>query len=247
MKHLKLFQTEAEYTAYKDSEDFVLPNVSYAVDGVKLYYNPLIVEPYTMVDLGLSVKWADRNVGATSPEEAGLYFQWGDTVGYTAEQVGTDKVFNWANYFDTTDGGSTFTKYATDKLTTLEATDDAATVHMGGSWRMPTEAEIEELINGTTQTRIDIDGNEVSSTSSGNLKGVRLTSKTNGNSIFIPAAGLCYDSSLDDMGSYGYLWTSSLNSSDSSYAHYLYFNYNSGLITGGIRRRYGLSVRGVCK
>ena len=48
---------------------------------------------YKMVDLGLSVKWANKNVGASHPENAGLYFQWGDTVGYTARQVGKDKVF----------------------------------------------------------------------------------------------------------------------------------------------------------
>ena len=87
---------------------------------------------YQMVDLGLSVKWADRNVGATSPEDAGLYFQWGDTVGYTADQVGKDKVFSLDTYFDTTDGGNTYNKYSNEGgLTTLESEDDAATIHMG--------------------------------------------------------------------------------------------------------------------
>ena len=121
MKYLKYFETEAEYTAYKDGDDFVIPNVSYTADNNVIYYNPgsNSSSEYVMVDLGLpsGLLWADRNIGASSPEDYGLYFQWGDTVGYTADQVGKDKVFDYSDYFDTTDGGNTFNKYATDKLT----------------------------------------------------------------------------------------------------------------------------------
>ena len=120
MKHLKLFETEVQYESFKYSADFVLPNVSLIGKDVVMY-NPLTepISSYTMVDLGLpsGLKWADRNIGASSPEDYGLYFQWGDTVGYTADQVGKDKVFDYSDYFDTTDGGNTFNKYATDKLT----------------------------------------------------------------------------------------------------------------------------------
>lgn len=257
MKYLKYFQTESEYTTFKESSDFVLPNVSYAVDSTNIFYNPHTeaVISYNMVDLGLpsGLKWADRNVGASSPEEAGLYFQWGDTVGYTAEQVEAgEKTFNWDSYFDTTDGGSTFTKYATDKLTTLESSDDAATVNMGGSWRMPTDTEISELINNTTPTYIDLNGNKY--TQSGavdgdiveyNLKGVKLTG-TNGNSIFIPAAGGCNETMLNYMSYYGRLWSSSLFASRSQYAKCLYFTYGGDLDVSNYNRYYGLSVRGVC-
>lgn len=322
MKHLKLFQTEAEYTAYKDSEDFILPNVSYVVDSDNVFYTiiptgtmytVLLVEQsdisglsYNMVDLGLSVKWADRNVGANDPEDYGSYFQWGDTVGYkykgaqqvsagelatliqpvlfpdpnaddyvelTADNIGeilleqgiegTDlsimgtgfvknKLFNWGSYFDTTDGGSTFNKYATDKLTVLEAADDAANVNMGSDYRMPTDAEFTELINGTVPTFIDLQGNEFSKSEAqngaiaeSNLKGVKFTG-TNGNSIFIPAAGYCDETMLNLIGYNGDLWSSSLYSSNSMGARYLSFDYYGNLGVNGHIRCYGQSVRGVC-
>jgi hypothetical protein len=202
--------------------------------------------------LGLSVKWADRNVGASSPEDAGLYFQWGDTVGYTADQVGVDKVFNWGSYFDTTDGGSTFKKYNNNGgLTVLESSDDAATVHTNSQYRMPTIDEIRELISGTTQSFIDLDGNEYSKEQAkngvieqGQLKGVKFTG-SNSNSIFIPAAGYCYESLLGEIGMYGLLWSSSLLDGDGDGATGLLFNYGGGVYEYGSRRYYGRSVRGV--
>ena len=72
------------------------------------------------MDLGLSVKWAKWNLGATQPEEYGDYYAWGETA--------PKSDYSWSTYFDTTDGGTTFTKYATDKKTVLEPTDDAADI-----------------------------------------------------------------------------------------------------------------------
>jgi hypothetical protein len=218
-----------------------------------------------MVDLGLSVKWADRNVGASSPEDAGLYFQWGDTIGYAvdqveADQVEIDKVFNWDSYkFGTS---TNLTKYnSTDNLTVLESNDDAATVHMGTQYRMPTSAEIQELISGTTQSFIDIDGNEYSKEQAengvieqGQLKGVKFTSKTvkddnnEFTSIFIPAAGSCDKSLLYGIGMFGELWSSSLNDIDRFHAIKLTFYYDGYVNKSGSYsyRYYGQSVRGVC-
>ena len=86
---------------------------------------------YEYVDLGLSVKWAKYNIGATSESDYGLYFQWGDTQGYTAEQVGSGsgkKYFGWEDYKYSNNGGSTaadMTKYnLSDGKTKLEASDD---------------------------------------------------------------------------------------------------------------------------
>ena len=260
MKHLKLFQTESEYNSFKGSSDFVLPNVSHIKEFAGLPHNdpkrPVLFNPkpsgpsssYVAVDLGLpsGLKWADRNVGAESPEDNGLYFQWGDTVGYTADQVGKDKVFNWANYWDSVDGSvSNFNKYAIDKLTVLEASNDAAAVNMGSDWRMPTNAELTELINNTNKIFIDKNGNEVSSTTSGNLKGVKLVSKINCNSIFIPASGHGEDSTLYDAGDRGYLWSSSLYISYSYSVSYLSFNYSGSLRMTNTNRCYGCVVRGV--
>lgn len=74
MKYLKYFTNESDYNTFKTGSDYVTPNVSYAVDSDKVFYGPAILS-YNAVDLGLSVKWADRNIGATQPEDNGLYFQ----------------------------------------------------------------------------------------------------------------------------------------------------------------------------
>lgn len=97
---------------------------------------------YEYVDLGLpsGTLWAKMNVGAESETDTGLYFAWGETEGYTAEQVGVDKQFTWADYkFNPSGDGETFTKYTSGEET-LELIDDAAAVNMGGNWHMPSEA-----------------------------------------------------------------------------------------------------------
>ena len=205
---------------------------------------------YEMVDLGLSVKWANKNVGASHPEDIGWYFQWGDTVGYTADQVSVDKVFNWDNYkFGTY---LNLAKYnSIDKLTVLESEDDAATVYMGSDYRIPTIDEIQELIENTTQIFIDIDGNEyIKSTDTinierGKLKGVRFMS-SNGNSIFIPAAGGCGEFLLSEVNMNGILWSSSLRDSDNKNPKVLFFDYY-GFISDSYYnyRYYAYPIRGV--
>ena len=120
---------------------------------VALYKN---ASEYEYVDLGLlsGLLWAKKNIGAETEEEAGLYFQWGDTQGYTAEQVGDGeglKAFSWADYKFSIDGSSSnFSKYnASDSKTVLDPEDDAAHVNMGGNWRMPTFEEYKELCLNT--------------------------------------------------------------------------------------------------
>jgi hypothetical protein len=129
------------------------------------------------VDLGLpsGTKWANMNVGATKPEEYGLYLSWGETVGYKKYLKLND------TYTDIS-----LTKYNTnsrfgtvDNKTTLDLEDDAAHVIWGGSWVMPTSGEIDELLANTTSEWTTVNG----------IKGCKFTSKTNGNSIFLPAAG----------------------------------------------------------
>lgn len=112
------------------------------------------------VDLGLpsGTLWATMNVGAKSETDPGLYFAWGEIQGYTAEQVGVDKQFTWADYkFNPSGDGKTFTKY-TSHEETLELIDDAAAVNMGGNWHMPSEAQILELLACTTHGFIDTTG-----------------------------------------------------------------------------------------
>ena len=183
------------------------------------------------------MKWAKCNVGAEKETDAGLYFAWGETTGYTASQVGTDKQFSWSVY-KYGNSGSNLTKYnQSDGKPVLESTDDAATQIMGGDWRMPTETEIRELYNNTTNEWINING----------VNGMKFTSKTDTSKyIFIPAAGYCSAGSVDDVGNGGGVWSSSLNTSNPSYAWDLSFG-SSDCSMGNSSRYYGQSVRGVRK
>ena len=181
----------------------------------------------TAVDLGLpsGLKWAEGNVGATSAEQAGLYFAWGETIGYTAEQVPGVRQFNQASY--------TASSISADL--TLE--QDAARANLGGNWRMPTNDEWQELIdNCNTVWTNSYNGTGV--------KGRVFTSKVNGNSVFFPASGRCSFSSVGGVGSEGYVWSASWNSS--SRAWFVSFN-SGGQRLNGILRYYGCSVRAVCE
>jgi hypothetical protein len=180
--------------------------------------------------LGLSVKWASCNVGASKPEEFGLYFAWGETQGYSG--ITDEKQFTWDEYkFGTEDS---LTKYNNvDGLTVLELEDDAA-YQSDNTCRMPTKADFEELTANTTSVWETLNG----------VNGRRFTSKTNGNSIFVPAAGDCDGGSVGSVGSYGGLWSSSLDESNSRSAWYL--GFGSGNVGVGSYYRYsGCTVRPV--
>lgn len=199
------------------------------IDGVAHYGAVKSVEnKCEPVDLGLSVKWANCNVGAEKVEDYGDYFAWGETE--------PKSNYSWSTYFDSVNGSSSnFTKYATNKKTQLDPEDDAAHVNWGGDWRMPTKTEQDELLTNCTWTWITQNG----------VNGYKVTSKVNGNSIFLPAAGYRIGSSLYNAGSYGYYWSSSLYSSYSVYAYYLYF-YSSNVDWYFDSRDFGHSVRAVC-
>ena len=191
---------------------------------------------FEYVDLGLpsGTLWATCNVGASKPTDYGQYFQWGDTQGYTADQVGKDKQFSWNDYKWSIDGSdSNFSKYTTNGAT-LELEDDAAHVNMGGDWHMPTPTQIRELIHETDNTWTTQDG----------VNGRLFTSKNNGKSIFIPAAGYASDGSLYDSGSVGGVWSSMLDTDGVSRGQGLGF-YSSAVALNYGYRVNGFSVRGV--
>ena len=242
-KYLRLFQNHNDYSDFKGTTDFILPNVSHCVQENEVHYNPL-VDPYNgkaYVDLGLtsSTKWAKMNVGASSEKDAGLYFAWGETTGYTANQVGTDKNFSWSDYTLTEDSGSTMSKYnASDNKTHLELTDDAAAANMGGDWHMPNRAQCIELFKETKNGFVTnagaftqyawSDSNGYSSPTSttatiSNWKTAgyfffknSYTSVTDAVSaedyLFVPAAGGCGDGEVVNVGNGGVVWASALNS-----------------------------------
>ena len=237
MKYLKEFSTENEYLAYRDGSSYLKPNVSLSDDNGGVYYNFTPPITYDYADLGLpsGTKWATQNVGARKPSDAGLYFQWGDTKGYAKDQVGKDKQFYWNDYkWNPSGDGETYTKYTTIGAT-LELEDDAAHANMGGNWHMPAPAQIQELLDNTTNTRTAQDG----------VNGRLFTSKKDGTkSIFIPAVGDAWKGSAHGSGDYGGVWSSMLYTDGVSYGHYL--GFSSGYVGLDYSYRYcGLSVRGV--
>ena len=179
------------------------------------------------VDLGLpsGLKWAKCNLGASKPSDYGDYYAWGEI-----EPKATD--YSWATYKWGTE--SNMTKYNnTDSKTTLEAADDAATAKLGSPWRIPTADEIKELIDKCTWTWTTQDG----------VKGYKVKGP-NGNSIFLPAAGIRGGSELDNAGKWGYYWSSSLNAAYSYYAHNLLFDSGKHDLNDN-NRHYGFTVRPV--
>ena len=200
------------------------------VNGGKTATCSVTVTPssHAYVDLGLpsGLKWATCNLGATTPEGYGDYYAYGETDTYYSSQSpltwksGKSGGYWWTSYSWCTGASSydpTMTKYnASDNKTVLDLTDDAARATWGGSWRTPTAAEWNELLNNCTWTRTTRNG----------VSG-RLVTGTNGNSIFLPAAGTWYQTELKDAGTGGFYMSSSVYADAPIYAQYMYFDYIS--------------------
>ena len=258
-KYLKQFDTHQQYEAYTaDTENFILPNVSYCIDTPnEVHYNPYVepIDPcaseivqtsYEWVEIG-GIKWATKNVGALTVTDYGQKFSWGGTNGYTNDQVSGDchsKAFSWTDYEfgngTSSPGDTGMSKYnATDGKTVLDAEDDAATVNMGSGWRMPTTAEFQALGTATTSAW-------TSSYEGSGVAGLVLTSKADSNvKLFFPAAGYCYDGSVGNVGSYGSYWSRSLFTSVRRNAYLMVFLSSSVYWDSCYNRCRGCSVRGV--
>ena len=237
--YYKAYAVNVAGTAYGNTMSFTTETIP------TLYSDPTgYTDGYGYVDLGLpsGTLWATCNVGANNPEDYGDYFAWGETT--------TKETYNWSTYRYCTDSGGlhTHTKYCfnsdygyqgfTDTLTTLEAIDDAAIANWGTGWRMPTQDEMYELIDNCDTTWTALNG----------INGMLITSRTNGNTIFLPAAGCRSDDSSDGAGSYGGYWSSSLRTdimNNPQSAWDLYFNPYYYYMWSAARS-YGLSVRAVC-
>lgn len=198
------------------------------------------------------IKWATCNVGAEKPTDFGLYFQWGDTQGYTAEQVGNGddkKRFEWADYKFNSGGldpsEEEITKYnSTDGKTVLDAVDDAVQAAWGGAWRMPTREDFSCLIENTTSKLVE-------NYNGSGVAGMVFTDKTDtSKEVFFPVAGFCvFDKRLSklDMAFY---WTSSLGSKSVKQAYLMSFyageqRWGSLLDFNDLDRILGYPVRGV--
>lgn len=194
-------------------------------------------EDHDYVDLGLpsGTLWATCNVGASSPEEYGDYFAWGETAPKSDYSW-------WTTYKYFKSPKEILTKYRAcntdgraDNKTELEAMDDAATVNWGSGWQMPSYEQFDELFNSSYTA--------ITWTTLNGVSGYEITSKNNGNNIFLPAAGL-RETSLYGAGSLGRYWSRSLYTSNSDYAYSQCFD-SGGVSTCDGARFYGLSVRPV--
>ena len=205
------------------------------------------------IDMGLSsgIKWASFNLGASKPEEYGDYYAWGEMAPYYSSQdpltwkEGKEAGYGWASYKWCNGSNTSLTKYCnnsyygyegfTDTKVVLDPEDDAAHVILGGNWRMPTDAEWTELRDKCTWTWTTQNG----------VNG-RLVTANNGNSIFLPVAGLWNGTNIGDVGSLGNYWSSSLCTGYPVYALGVIFDSNNVIIMYEDDRSYGFSVRPVC-
>ena len=190
------------------------------------------------VDLGLpsGTLWATCNIGASKPEGYGNYYAWGETS--------TKSTYNWSTYRYANGDYNRLTKYCnksdygingfTDNLTALQSGDDPAASIWGSGWRTPSKAQWDELLSNTTNQWTTKNG----------VKGRQFTSKKNGQTIFLPAAGNRWDSELNLAGSYGVYWSRSLYTGDPYCAWDLYFNSDECRLFYG-NRGGGSSVRPV--
>ena len=203
-------------------------------------YTPVVNHEY--VDLGLpsGTLWATMNVGASSPEECGDYFSWGETT-----PRGVDPY--WTNYQCSVNKWNTMTKYCTnsshgyngivDNLTELEPEDDAATVNWGSGWQMPSKTQMEELRTKCTWQWTTKNG----------VKGYLVKSKNNSNSLFLPVTDYYSNGQIYYSGNLGYYWTRTLHETLSYKAYYLFFYTSSNLECTYGERYSGFAVRAVRK
>lgn len=203
------------------------------------------------IDLGLSVKWASFNLGASKPEEYGDYYAWGETEPYYSSlyplmwKAGKEAGYDWPSYKWSKGSYNTITKYCTnasygyegftDNKTVLDPEDDAAIVNLGSSWRMPTDAEWAELQAKCTWEWVSVN----------DVYGYEVVGPS-GNSIFLPAAKGIYYTAFDADSSYGIYWASSLSKANEGSACDFMFDYG-GVGSSGSGRSNGYSVRPVCE
>lgn len=189
---------------------------------------------YVYVDLGLSVKWAICNVGAITPEDYGDYFAWGETE---PKNEYSKKVYKFRVNSGEAKYNTNIRRGVVDNNTTLELEDDAAHVNWGGNWRMPTKLEQNELKKYCKWKWTRVNG----------VEGYKVTSKINGNSIFLPMAGYRAGASVRGVGSQGFYWSSSLNENNPSCAYSLVLSSGTGNVyRDSSGRNLGYSVRAVC-
>ena len=197
------------------------------------------------VDLGLSVQWATCNLGASKQEEYGGYYQWAGKEDVTSTEInlgisncpyhyGSSNTSGWTKYIPSDKPSYWYPEGEPDNKTALDPEDDAAHASLGGNWYMPTSEDFKELQDNCDAEWTTLKG----------VYGRKFTSRKNGNSIFLPAAGYRYDNYSNNVGSSGSYWSSSLHTEAPDHAYY--FSFGSDEVRADNSYRfYGRSVRPV--
>ena len=227
-------------TGYKVGDMFQLMlDAQYRGFSIEVEKGYVKEDNHEYVDLGLpsGLLWATCNVGASKPEEYGDYFAWGETKPKSDYSWST---YKWGSGYDQLTKYCTKSSYGlngfTDNKTSLDLADDAARANWGGQWRMPTSADFSELLSNTSNQWVtNYNGTGVNG---------RLFTASNGKTLFLPAAGYRFGTSLNGAGSRGYYWSSSLSSSSPDDAYYLNF-YSGGVYVYYYYRNDGHAVRPV--
>ena len=170
------------------------------------------------VDLGLSVKWANMNVGASKDSGFGSYFAWGETK--------PKNYYSWGTYTWSQGDSQFLLKYSVaDRKTQLTTSDDAARANMGGGWRMPTVDEYEELMDPAKC--------EWEWTTKDSVNGYKVTGKKTGNSIFLPITGFRFYEGVQFRATKGIYWTSTLYTGNPNKAWCLEFDFSNVEVSFG--------------
>ena len=188
------------------------------------------------IDLGLSVKWADRNIGAKSPEDYGDYFAWGE--------ITSKSDYTWATYKLCNGASNKLTKYnnnpdfgTVDNKSILLQSDDVAHEKLGGKWRMPTWEEMEEMLEETDWSETTVNG----------VKGFLVTSLKNRKSIFLPSAGGIEGTEFRFRNTNIYYWTSEVVPYNTIQAFAYYTDEDGDRDFAMIPRHIGFPIRAVTK
>ena len=209
----------SKYSANVDSKEFVAGGACTITANLTLADHD-----YVDLDLPSGTLWATCNVGADKPEEFGYYYAWGET---STKNSYYSSNYKWYNGSD-----DSFTKYGEDDV--LYLSDDAAYVNWGSNWRMPNDYDFRELINthNTTTEKVTQNG----------VIGLKITSKSNGKSIFLPLAGFINGSTLVGAGTNAYYWSS--ETYDEERVCYLHIQ-NGDVTVSDCSRYMGQSIRPV--
>ena len=209
----------SKYSANVDSKEFVAGGACTITANLTLADHE-----YVDLDLPSGTLWATCNVGAEKPEEFGYYYAWGET---STKNSYYSSNYKWYNGSD-----DSFTKYG--DFDDLDLSDDAAYVNWGSNWRMPNDYDFRELIN-THNT-------ETEKVTQNGVIGLKITSKSNGKSIFLPLAGFINGSTLNAAGTIAYYWSSETYDEGSV----CYLHIQGGNVTVSSCSRYmGQSIRPV--